>query len=450
MSCMARGSSGGGRVEGRSAAGCPEHRARAPGAPAVAVPLAFAVALGGCAPRAQDVEDCWWLGSLNPLTGGLGPVGLPLENAAKLAVQDVNRAGPVAGKALCIATGDDRTDPVRAARVAQALFDTHGIRGLNGAAASSASLEVATVAEQHSLAMISCCSTSPALTQLPHVFRTVPSDALQGVALANYAKAVAGASRVAIIYLDNTYGSALMAEFERAFVGDDRVISAKVPYAERQSSYAREVTMALSGTPPDHVVLIAYPVEGIQIIRDWRTSGVGRDVKWLATDGLKDDSFALAVGEDVPGLAGTAPLPNGLHYSEFEARYMAAYGGEPPGIFTSNQYDAVILLALGMAAAGPDATRGQVRDVIPGLSRPGGTVVSIETLERALELAAMGADIDYEGVSGPVDLDDNGDVLSGYRVWHISPELQSLEDTSLCFRCDQDPAKVIACIAQSC
>src|SRR5262245_39194102 len=112
-------------------------------------------------PMVTQDEDCDWIGSLNPLTGALSPVGLSLENAARLAVQDVNSAGFVSGRKLCIATGDDRTNPDRAAAVVNALFERNNIRALNGAAASGATLMAARAAEAHDLAVVSCCSTSP-------------------------------------------------------------------------------------------------------------------------------------------------------------------------------------------------------------------------------------------------------------------------------------------------
>src|SRR5207244_3297264 len=112
------------------------------------------------------------------------------------------------------------------------------------------------------------------------IYRTVPSDALQGVALANVAVSQ-NAQNVAVIYIDNDYGSALEKTFESAFTGmgatGPRSVVKSVAYEEKQASYVDVLNQALSVTPvPDHVVLIAYPVEGGQIIRDWKTAGVGR------------------------------------------------------------------------------------------------------------------------------------------------------------------------------
>jgi ABC-type branched-subunit amino acid transport system substrate-binding protein len=406
-----------------------------------------------CQDSTQQSADCHWIGSVNPLTGGLGPVGLPLENAAKLAVNDVNAAGGVAGKQLCIATADDRTNPDRAAAVVQALIQKYDIRAINGAAASSATLKAAPVAEANNMTMISCCSTSPEKSGDPLIYRTVPSDALQGVALASLAKTSAAAN-VAVIYIDNTYGSALEMTFQGAFASDGRMVTKAVPYEEKQSSYVDVVTQALGGTPsPDHVVLIAYPIEGAQIIRDWATAGIGRTVKWLGTDGLEDDNFAITTVQYVPDFMGTAPIPQGRYYEGFATRYMATYGGEMPGIFTSNQYDAVILIALGIAWAGATADPMTIRSAVPAISRPPGVKVNADNLSNltdAIQRVTNHEDVDYSGVSGEVDIDDHGDVVSGYKVWTLN--MSGTQDTTSCYACGtaQAPATGIECVAGPC
>ena len=118
--------------------------------------------------------------------------------------------------------------------------------------------------------------------------------------------------------------------------------------------------------------------------------------------------------------------------------YRAEFGGEAPGIFTSNQYDAVILIALGIARAGADATPGAIRTAIREIA--GGTMalpnakpVVPEQLSDALQMAAAGAAIDYSGASGELDLDEHGDVLTDYGVWEVSGS--AIADTADVWTC---------------
>lgn len=390
------------------------------------------VLVAACSPGDETPEDCHWIGTLNPLTGDLGTVGLPLENAARLAVRDVNEAGTVAGKRLCVATGDTRTNPTRASAIVDALVEQNGILALNGAAASASTIEAAKAAARYDMAVVSCCSTSPALSGDPNVQRTVPSDALQGVALAELAKERAPAS-LAVIYIDDPYGDLLREQFLTAFtaLSPSTIVRAAVPYESARDSYADVVQEAFADNP-ELVVLIAFPIAGAEIIKAWRESRLSQSSQWLATDGLKDSRFVLLTGDGIPRIEGTAPTQQGPRFAGFAQRYRAAFGGEEPGIFTPNQYDAVVLIALALAAAGPD--RAAIRAEVSNVSRDG-TPVHADELGTALRLAESGADIDYVGVSGEVDLDANGDVVSGYQLWGIAESGSEVFEEDRCYEC---------------
>jgi ABC-type branched-subunit amino acid transport system substrate-binding protein len=416
--------------------------------------FATSVALAGCAPTEDAAEDCYWIGSLNPLTGDLGTVGLALENAARLAVQDVNAAGGLATKDLCIATGDTRTDPRRAKVIVDALVQRNDIRAVNGAAESGSTLEAVEATRPRDMALVSCCSTAPDLSKDPYIYRTVPSDALQGVALAQIA-AGRRVDRLSVIYLDDPYGTQLRDTFRAAYANQTggKSPTIEVAYQSGAQSYSNVISSAF-GPDPELVLLIAFPLAGAEIIKAWAQSGTGAGVQWLATDGLKDNRFVFLTGGDLPRIDGTAPTPSSPYYAGFEQRYRAAFGGEAPGIFTSNQYDAVILLALAMATAGDDPQPGAIREALPDLSRPGGSSVNAETIDglrAALDAVKGGQDVDYEGVSGTVDLDANGDVLSPYRLWSIPAGGGVITEEPTCFDCRVGTASTgVTCDAITC
>lgn len=386
-----------------------------------------------------SANDCVFIGTANPLSGPLGAVGLALENAATVAVKDVNAAGGVAGKQLCLVACDTRTDPSTVQAAVNGMIDKYDIKALNGAAASSSSIEAAAVTVPKGIAQVSCCSTSPALSTMDGVFRTVPSDALQGVVLAAVARRDDDpAKRVGVIYVDDTYGESLKDVFVAAFRSATGTVTQTAPYTPGMPSY-HDVISTVFDPVPDHVALIAFPTDGAQVLRDWRASGVGASTRWLGTDGLRDNRFVLGAGSDSAStMRGTAPRLEGEHFAIFDQRYRAEFGGEAPGIFTSNQYDAVILIALGIARAGADATPGAIRTAIREIA--GGTMalpnakpVVPEQLSDALQMAAAGAAIDYSGASGELDLDEHGDVLTDYGVWEVSGS--AIADTADVWTC---------------
>jgi branched-chain amino acid transport system substrate-binding protein len=399
------------------------------------------------APIPPEPDDtCTVIGTINPLSGPLGPVGFALENAARLAVRDVNGAGGVASRKLCLVACDDRTDPSTVPGIVEELLGKYRAVAINGSAASASTLAAAKAAASRSIPIVSCCSTSALLTDDPNVFRTVPSDALQGVVLGGVARSLPEpASRVAIVHVDDAYGSSLKSVFESALVALGGTVVAAVPYKPGSAQYLDVVASALE-PEPDHVALFAFPTDGAQILRDWRDSGLGPRVRWLATDGLKDEGFVQGAAGLARGVIGTAPLLVGAHYGRFEARYRTTFGGESPGIFTSNQYDAMILIALGLARAGRVASSAQVREAIREVSRPGGASVSADDITQAIR-EATDRDVDYSGASGEVDLDDRGDITTDYGVWEAGSS--GVRDLGECWRCRSESGTV-ACSRTNC
>lgn len=389
-------------------------------------------------PPAPD-GSCHVVATINPLSGALGPVGLALENAARLAVRDVNAAGGVGGKKLCLVSCDDRTDPAGAVELAQEVIRSFDPIAVNGGAASAVSLELGTVFAPRGIPQISCCSTSPALSDRPGLYRTVPSDALQGVVLASVARNLPQpATDVAIIHIGDTYGASLAGVFEQSFTALGGTVRQKIAYAPGQASYIEVLSQALYGAP-SYALLIAFPTDGAQIMRDWRDSGLAPQVRWLATDGLRDDKFVQGAGGLAAGVIGTAPSLVGARYGSFDRRYRAAFGGETPGIFTSNQYDAMLLVALGLARTG--GTGGQpLQLAIKEAARGPGTPVSADDVGVALRAAAM-ADVDYSGASGELEMDDLGDVISNYGVWSVTPS--AIEDRAECWACRPERDEVV-------
>src|SRR5690606_36937166 len=115
------------------------------------------------------------------------------------------------------------------------------------------------------IVQVSPASSSPTLTQLGRdgktngiFFRTITSDALQGVAAAKYA-IDSGFKKLAVIHVNNDFGVNMLAEFAKAYKALGGTIVSQTPYNEKQSSYASEVTAAMTGEP-DGLYLISTPV----------------------------------------------------------------------------------------------------------------------------------------------------------------------------------------------
>jgi ABC-type branched-subunit amino acid transport system substrate-binding protein len=119
------------------------------------------------------------------------------------------------------------------------------------------------------------------------------------------------------------------------------------------------------------------------------------------------------------GHEGTGPgIGTGDAFTTYERAYEAKYG-EEPGTFSPNDYDAVYLIALAVVHAG-HADGTAIRDHLRQVANPPGMTFGPGQFAEAAAAIKAGVKINYEGASGPVDLDENGDAKATYVLWRVA------------------------------
>jgi len=372
---------------------------------------ATAIALGSTA-YAQDMK----IGAIVPMTGDLQAYGETSLNGIRLAEKEINAAG---GN-ISVVVGDTQTAPQSGVDAAQKLVSVEQVSGLVGALSSGVTIPIAqSVSAVVGVPQISGASTSPVITNLEDndfLFRTVPSDAGQGVALAQVTKE-RGIDTVAIMYVNNDYGKGLADSFQAAFEAMEGTVTQSVGFEKNQASYRGELNAA-SGGDAEYLVLIGYPESGQTILRQALEGGVF--ARFIFTDGLKAPELVDSLGAEVlNGTFGTTAKALETQGTEhFHEAWVAEYGGESEKPYHDTAYDAVYLLALAALKAGstdPVAVRDALRDV----ANPPGETVHPGEYAKAMELIAAGTDIDYEGAAGSQNFDSNGDVAGTFELWEI-------------------------------
>ena len=273
---------------------------------------------------------------------------------------------------------------------------------------------------------VSPASSSPTLTALGRegktggvFFRTITSDALQGVAAAQFA-IDRGFKKIAIIHQNNDFGVNMVKEFSDPFTAMGGTVASVTAYNGKQSSYAAEVTAAMAAGEIDALYLVSDPVDGATIARTWISQGGVQ--KFLLNDGMNSEDFINAVGKEYLGEAfgtssGTDPTASTEY---FNANYKDFSGIDPAAPAADRSYDAGALVGLAIAiAGGPD--REKLPDALRAAVDPAGEPIHAgkEEFARALALIAEGKPIRYEGVIGPVHFDDYGDIAGPFRLWQI-------------------------------
>jgi len=368
------------------------------------------------------------LGALIPLTGGLATYGESSLNGMRLAVEQANAADGVLEGEVELVVGDTQTRSQPAVDAANRLVSVEGVSGLLGALSSGNTVPVATsVSATAGVPQISNASTAPTITTLDDndfLFRTVPSDAQQGVVLGNLVREE-GIESVAILYVNNDYGQGLAESFSASFEEQGGEVTASAAFEPNKASYRGELS-SVSGDA-EALLLIAYPDDGgLLILRQSLEEGFFD--RFVFTDGMKATQVASDFGEFIEGAFGTAPkAAENAEADAFAAAYEEAYGELPPLPFIDSAYDATMILMLAAQAAG-SADGAAIRDHIRDVANAPGEEVGPGDFARAKELIAAGTDINYQGAAGEHEFDENGDVGGSYEHWVVTGgELQTVE-----------------------
>ena len=321
---------------------------------------------------------------------------------------------------MALTTEDSKTDPAGAQEAATKLIETDGVTLMAGPMASSEIIPTAeNVAVDAGVPIISPSATDPAISELTDsglVARTAPSDANQGKLLAQVIAGQIGAdATVNTGNRNDAYGNSLVQEFSKAWEAGGGTIGASVPYDPKAASLDSEAAKLAGGSPDAWVIIdftADFPKMGNALVR----TGKWDPAKTWTADGLKDPGLAKQV-KISEGMQGTVPTSIGAPAAEaFDALWKEKAGMERQ-TYDAQMFDAIVLYALAAERAG-SADGTEVASRLQEVSGPPGKKYTFEQLGEALAAVKAGEDIDYEGASGPIDLDANGDPqAANYGTW---------------------------------
>ncbi|MCP4114343.1 MAG: ABC transporter substrate-binding protein [Desulfobacteraceae bacterium] len=374
------------------------------------------------------------IGTLFDHTGALQDWGTNFQHAAELAAKQM----AAAGFEIEFIHEDSGTAAVKAIKAAKKLVEEDKVAAIVGSGSSGVTVPVAeAVTCPNNVLMISPGSTSPFISILPadskkdFLFRTCPSDALQGVILG---KLAAGLYKSAsVMHINNPYGQGLTDQFRKSFQKRGGMIYTTLPHGEEVgSSYVGDLRKAFARihlTKPfrsgksDVLCVFSYPEHAKVYVKEAIKHFKAKH--FLFCDGSKSEELAKVVGaENLEGMMGTAPgVGGGESYANFAVAFKAEFGDITSVPFIANAYDATALIGLAAYAAkvkGLLLTSRFIRDQLRMVSSPPGNFIAPGEFDKAFELLRQGKDINYEGASGSVDFDENGDVLAPIEVWKFS------------------------------
>ncbi len=362
---------------------------------------------GGDSKAAPKGDGTLTIGTLLPQTGDLAFLGPPEFAGVQLAVNEINENGGVFGKDVVKVDSDsgDGTPDIAGASVDKLLAADADV--IVGAASSNVSKSVIDKITGAGVVQFSPANTAAGFDEYPDkglYFRTAPSDVLQGKVVANLA-VQDGNKNVAVLARQDFYGEGLANSAASNLEAAGANVAAKVLYNADAENFTAEIN-EIAAAKPDALILVAFN-ETTKMIPALIRKGIGPDkIKIYFVDGNLADYSAEKF--DLTGMKGTAPSPADAD-PEFNKQLQALDPKVKDFTYSTESYDTVMLSALAALAAGSDNGEAIAKEII-NVSKDG---TQCSGWVECSKLVEDGEDIDYEGKSGPTDMNDTGSLAKG-------------------------------------
>ncbi len=317
------------------------------------------------------------VGLMLPLTGDAAAYGIGAKKGVDLAFDNLKVKG------VELVVEDSGCDGKTAVNAINKLINVEKVVAIIGELCSSATLAVAPIAEKSKVVLISPASTSPVIADAgDYIFRTVPSDAKQGVFAANLMKKE-GVKKLAVLYPNEDYGKGFNGVLKKSFKGGGAKIVADESF-ERGSTDLRTQLTKIRAKKPDALFLISNsPNAAIAALRQIRELNL--KVRLFGSEGLKSKSISTATGAD--GLIITSVSPGTAAFNTSHEKKF----GEAAGPFSAQAYDAYESIA--RAIEGGAKTGQEVKNALYKLN--------------------------FNGAAGKVKFDKKGEVGANYGIYVV-------------------------------
>ena len=322
------------------------------------------------------------IGVMLPLTGPASEYGVSSKNAIDMAVEKINAEDGINKRKIELVYEDDKCDPANGLSALNKFVSADNVKVVIGAICSGVVLSIAPEVQKDNLLVISSGASNPEISNYPNVFRNWPSDAAQGEFLAKFASEKLGAKKVAVIYLNNDYGTALRDLFKNEFEKVGQIVD--VEQVPDTLTDARTQLLKIKESNPDAIFLFTYAQQMGIILKQAKELKINK--QFLGGEGTKDQKVIDVADSGAEGLIGLAPATvSSSEQDNFVADYKQKYS-ENPGLTGSNAYDIPFLLKKAMSNCSDS---------------------DVNCLKRGL----IGIK-DYHGASGVINFDANGDLMN--------------------------------------
>jgi branched-chain amino acid transport system substrate-binding protein len=353
------------------------------------VGLAVSALFSSTAVLAQTVVR---IGHVAPMTGGIAHLGKDNENGAKLAIADLNKAGlTIGGQKIKfeLLSEDDAADPKQGTAAAQKLVDAKVV-GVIGHLNSGTTIPASTLYNRAGIPQISPSATNPRYTLQGYktAFRVVANDSQLGGTLGRYAVNELKGKSIATIDDRTAYGQGVADEFAKGVQAAGGKVVTRQYTTDKATDFSAILT-TIRGRKPDVVFFGGMDAVGGPMLRQMKQLGI--DAKFMGGDGICTSELPKLAGDAVGNAKVFCAEAGGVvgkfekKMADFRTRFKAETGEEVK-LYAPYVYDATMVMVEAMKKANSTDPKAYLPEL---------------------------AKIKYEGVTGPIAFDKNGDIVNG-------------------------------------
>lgn len=348
--------------------------------------LTLLAIMSGCARNEAEIK----IGAILPLTGDNAIYGIPIRRGIELGLNQINKSNGINGRKLLVLFEDDQADPKKTVSAYKRLTSVDKVQLILGGVFSASTLALAPLAEQDRVVLLSPTSSAVEITRAgDFIFRIYPSDAYDGVFLADFASKTLYAKTASILYLQVKSISAITTVFKEQFESNGGNVLDVMGYNEGESDFRTHI-FKIKESNPDVVFIPSYLRETAIQLKQMKELGLNKPL--LAVSTFNDPKIFELAGNAADGVLFSTPAfdPTSKYdnIKQFVAEFSAIYH-ERPNIWAGYGFDVVKIAGLALRQAGTNSSN--IKEVLYNIKN-------------------------YPGVTGTTTFDSNGDVEKELKI----------------------------------
>lgn len=317
---------------------------------AVACAVATTLSLAACGAESLTANNTEYvIGVSGPLTGAAAVYGVAVNNAAKMAVDEINEAGGLNGVNFKFIATDDVHDATKVAANYASMLES-GMQVSLGTVTTGPGLEYANLSAEDNVFFLTPSASGDDIPKNPNGYQMCFADGNQGAVAADYVNSL-GLTEIGVFYKsDDAYSKGIYDQFKAALNSDIAVVE-QVFTAANETDFSTQI----STLKDCKFIFMPIYYQPAAIFMTQAKDVIAADAVYYGCDGfdgLAGQMDLNTITQEVSMLSHFNSNATEGAAADFIKKYTEAYGADTLNQFGASAYDCVYAIYNAMKAAG--------------------------------------------------------------------------------------------------